>query len=480
MKKILLLLLLCFVNLTFSQAKKFDYKKYSFPNKTNELSLFLKENIKKKELKKVTFNQGINNVVLSFYLNERLEIFEIDVDTKNFTLNRKLENLLSKFPLEKLNIPKPSPGKKYSLQIIEKEGRKNVFNCSTKIIEESPVNCATCDQYKQFNDKNSCFIREVKNHIYNNIDFELIKNQSKKTDSLLFISFSVNPKGKLIYKKNKKDTEQISSEVKRVFTLFSTNLEPASFHQKAKSTKHSTFIYFDKKNRNNTDNKFLKYSNPNPGNKLSKYISDNLSKELLNCAELNDINKNLKVYFEISPKRELLNIRTNARNKLLENKIINLLRHYPIREFNIKDAHRLNSYSLIVLQYINANPTVSCSTNVSFYRAPIFPGCETSKNNQDSKKCFNEKISSHVNKNFNINASKNLNLKPGIKKIYATFVFDKLSLKLRSIKVKSPHPKLEEETKRVLNSMPRLTNPFISNSKPANVRYTLPIVFLLE
>jgi hypothetical protein len=468
------------VNSAFSQDKKFNYQANTSPSVNNKLSIYLQNNFSKKELKKVSYNHAQNNIILSFYLNEKLEVFDIDVSTKNLEIDKKLEDIFTKFPIQELNINTPSPSKKYSLQIISKDGRKSIFNCSTKIIEERGPNCKSCDTIKQFNDRKLCFAQTIQNHFYKTLNFALIKGEAKEKDSLIFISYFINTKGKLIYKKNKKDTQKTISEIKRSLNLFPEIINPAQFNNSPKKSKKSVYIYFDQKEKNISKNRFLSYSKPNSENKLSKYFYENLDSELLVNAELNEYNSDLKVHFEISPKRKLINLRTNSRSKFLENSILELLNKYPIRELNIADPHRLNSYSLIVLQHIEGKTLINCSTHISFMRTPVFRGCEHVKNNRESKKCFSEKIQKHVNHNFNVNISKDLNLKPGIVRIFGMFKIDKLNLKVKDIKVKSPHPELDKETERVLNSIPRLVSPLFSNSQPYDVRYSLPIVFAID
>lgn len=112
------------MNSAFSQDKKFNYQANTSPSVNNKLSIFLQNNFSKKELKKVSYNHAQNNIILSFYLNEKLEVFDIDVSTKNPEIDKKLEDVFIKFPIQELNINTPSPSKKYSLQIISKVGKK--------------------------------------------------------------------------------------------------------------------------------------------------------------------------------------------------------------------------------------------------------------------------------------------------------------------------------------------------------------------
>ena len=55
---------------------------------------------------------------------------------------------------------------------------------------------------------------------------------------------------------------------------------------------------------------------------------------------------------------------------------------------------------------------------------PIFPGCESMKNNDQRKKCMSEKVSKLVNKKFNTELGSDLGLS-GINRIFVSFKIDK-------------------------------------------------------
>ena len=108
-------------------------------------------------------------------------------------------------------------------------------------------------------------------------------------------------------------------------------------------------------------------------------------------------------------------------------------------------------------------------------QVPVFPGCEDVT---DQKACMIEKITKHVNSNFNINLSKNLGLEPGKKRVYVQFKIDKTG-KIVDVKARGPHTDLEEEAMRVVNSLPAM-QPGEQNDKKVAVKYTLPISLIVE
>ena len=106
-------------------------------------------------------------------------------------------------------------------------------------------------------------------------------------------------------------------------------------------------------------------------------------------------------------------------------------------------------------------------------QAPIFPGCE-GLNKEESKLCFTKKITQFVNKNFNTDLAREINL-TGKQRIFVQFVIDKDG-KVTNIKTKAPHIRLEKEALKVINKLPQM-KPGMQQLKPVKVRYTLPIVF---
>ncbi|MDV7186020.1 M56 family metallopeptidase [Lutibacter sp. TH_r2] len=103
---------------------------------------------------------------------------------------------------------------------------------------------------------------------------------------------------------------------------------------------------------------------------------------------------------------------------------------------------------------------------------PVFPGCE---DNSDTKKCFQEKVTTHVSSNFNSKLADNLGLEPGLTRIFVMFTIQKDGI-IGEIKARAPHKVLQEEAVRVINSLPKM-QPGKHQGKAVNVKYALPIAF---
>jgi len=108
---------------------------------------------------------------------------------------------------------------------------------------------------------------------------------------------------------------------------------------------------------------------------------------------------------------------------------------------------------------------------------PIYPGCESKKNNADRKKCMSEKITKFVNKQFNTGLANDLGLE-GRQKISVQFKIDSKG-NVVGIQSKAKHPKLQSEAARVINKLPSMT-PGMQRGKPVGVIYALPIIFQVQ
>ena len=108
---------------------------------------------------------------------------------------------------------------------------------------------------------------------------------------------------------------------------------------------------------------------------------------------------------------------------------------------------------------------------------PIFPGCESFNENDERKKCMSSKISEFVNKEFNTGLGAELDLS-GTNLVLVMFVVNKEGL-VEQIQTRAPHPKLEEEARRVIGELPRM-KPGMQRGKAVPVSYTIPIRFKVQ
>ncbi len=109
-------------------------------------------------------------------------------------------------------------------------------------------------------------------------------------------------------------------------------------------------------------------------------------------------------------------------------------------------------------------------------RVPIYPDC-TGTVNEELKKCMSEKIMKFVQKEFNIETTKNLGL-VGKHRISVQFKINKNG-NVTNVRARAPHPTLELEAMRVINKLPKM-KPGEQDGKTVAVLYSLPILFKIE
>ncbi|WGD33618.1 energy transducer TonB [Olleya sp. YS] len=107
---------------------------------------------------------------------------------------------------------------------------------------------------------------------------------------------------------------------------------------------------------------------------------------------------------------------------------------------------------------------------------PVYEGCQDLANNDEKKKCFDESISKHVSKKFNRDLVDNLDLNPGLVRMFAIFKVDEKGYVV-DVRARAPHPELQEETLRVMRLIPKMHAPGTQRGKPVVVTYALPITF---
>jgi len=128
-------------------------------------------------------------------------------------------------------------------------------------------------------------------------------------------------------------------------------------------------------------------------------------------------------------------------------------------------------------------------------QVPVHPNCK-GLTNSENKKCFDKMMQKHIIKNFNTDVAnciekkmvyneetkkeelKCIGLNPGKKRLYVQFKIDSKG-DIVNVKVRAPHPALDEEARRVMRKYPKMS-PGLQRGKPVGVHYTVPITFLLE
>jgi len=90
---------------------------------------------------------------------------------------------------------------------------------------------------------------------------------------------------------------------------------------------------------------------------------------------------------------------------------------------------------------------------------------------------MSKKISKFVQKKFNTELASDLGLS-GRQKISVIFKIDKNG-NITGVRSRAPHPRLEKEAARVINSLPKM-KPGKQRGKAVIVPYSLPIIFQVQ
>lgn len=109
---------------------------------------------------------------------------------------------------------------------------------------------------------------------------------------------------------------------------------------------------------------------------------------------------------------------------------------------------------------------------------PVTTDCNPKWEKEKLRKCFQNSITTHVNRKFNIDLASNLGLAPKIHKIITTFIIDKTG-EIVNVHSEGSHSILNNEAARVISILPKM-KPGMKDGKVVNVKYTLPIQFKVE
>ena len=478
MRKIILLTLLFICNTINAQDISWEMKARGHnPNPKNELSKYFKKEISKKHLKKAVFQRGKNNIILSFNINNEKKPYRINIPVfGSLELRKEIKEAFKKYPLEKLNLESLDPKNRYSLQIITKKGKKNIFNCSTNIIVETPPICKNCEDLNNFEDLEKCLNIEVKKHFYKTFD----TSQISENELNIYIKYKTNKKGEISILRRKKPLKYFE-EIKNSLSSFPIIENKSTFNGTVNQPEYSLSIAYKKENDfvyEDSNHKFIAYSKPTTDNDFSKYLSEKLSEETINKANLNRINNSLVLNFELDRKWVPFNITSNSRSQGLETEIINAFKNYPIEKLNIANKEKFNRYNLQILSFTDSKTIIKTSNNISFLRAPVFPGCETSKSIKELRKCFSRGVQRHFAKKFDADLPNRLGLSSGRKKILIMFKINREG-EIDNLLVKAPHVTIKNEVIKVMKQLPKV-EPAVHIGKNVNIKYSIPFSLIIE
>lgn len=230
-------------------------------------------------------------------------------------------------------------------------------------------------------------------------------------------------------------------------------------------------------------------------NEISKFIAKNFNADMAKDLGLEG-KQRISVIFKIDTKGNVVGVKARAANQRLEEEAKRVVGMLPTMNPGKHNGKTVTvPYSLPIIFQVNAksaeqNEVVEVTeindfddlkyTEVPFSvidQVPVFPGCEDIIDQKGLRKCMVDSISKFVQKKFNTNLAKEENL-VGRQRISVIFKIDKEG-NITNVRSRAPHPKLEAEAKRVINSLPKMT-PGKHKGEAVVVPYSLPIVFQVD
>ncbi|MFD0932409.1 energy transducer TonB [Psychroflexus salinarum] len=227
--------------------------------------------------------------------------------------------------------------------------------------------------------------------------------------------------------------------------------------------------------------------------KISQFVNENFDVNLAEDLGLTGVNR-VYVQFKIDETGKITNVAARAPHPDLQAEGERVISKLPEMQPGKQKGKKVGVlYSLPVTFQIGENNTnknmeksplteikenkVSYSGDVPFAvveNVPVFPGCEGLASNKERKECMSKNISQFVNQNFNTSLTKGLGL-TGTIRVYAQFKIDKTG-EVVNVRTRAPHPKLDDEAKRVVSLLPK-TQPGKHEGEKVGVLYAIPITF---
>lgn len=145
------------------------------------------------------------------------------------------------------------------------------------------------------------------------------------------------------------------------------------------------------------------------------------------------------------------------------------------------DNNQITPTVMTIVEDVDVDDARNLEIEVPFSKldqSPMFEACQSITGKSEQQKCFSDQVTRHIVTSFNTKLGKDLSLVKGVKRINVMFRIDKDGL-VYDVKARAPHPDLETEAIRVINSLPKIT-PAMHEGKTVNVTYALPIIFKIN
>ncbi len=172
---------------------------------------------------------------------------------------------------------------------------------------------------------------------------------------------------------------------------------------------------------------------------------------------------------------ESLISKIESRDNLTSDQKLQLVNSLQEIEDKMLGSSRFEDKKVIEVQGYGSKSSTADVPFAVIEEVPAFAGCEGLKTNEERKDCTSEKIKNYIQKEFNTQIGKDLLEEGVVARIIVQFKIDETG-SIRDIRARGPVPELEEEAKRVVNSIPQMT-PGKQGGQAVGVVYSLPIAF---
>lgn len=270
LKKIVLIVLIfqfpnCFAQLDKSKTSETEsFQSIYKPSPNSALSQFLIKHIGVHSLNKVKFDTKHKSkekiITLTFQVNKDIKPYKILVYTGDFELNKKIAEAFKKYPIKKLGLNSTNQLGTCKVQLFSKEKNKTIINASTVAVYFTPPIFKNCLDVNNISQLNSCFYKELKNHILQNFSLGIFnEKQRKKMKNIKFVlSFSIDKEGRIynIFEDefkfesyannpmNYRNPKKINEELRRVLKLLGNVAKPAMRNGNPTTYNYDTFYTF--------------------------------------------------------------------------------------------------------------------------------------------------------------------------------------------------------------------------------------------
>ncbi|SDW42001.1 hypothetical protein SAMN05444411_101680 [Lutibacter oricola] len=494
MKNILTFLFICSITFSFGQVDKESalnnvdkWDTYTNPGTDNYFYNHFKKYLTSEIISKEKLSKSKKKIYVEFNLVDGI-VGNIETNASNKFLKTKIKYAFNKLDFNKVSIKKNSAFHKFSLQLIENVNNSGVLKCSSVVLHETPPICINCDKHIDLKSYNQCIKKKLLQYLTANIDSAKFANLNLKKEEQ-YVPFAVlgnNKSGVNAYRgieiklnfdnngkvstSNNAENNALKNEINTILNGYNYGqILPATFNNKPVG--YSYKLYTSEKRL--LESWLYKTS---PSNNLSKYFKERIPQSLIDKEEIDDFRSSVRISFSLDKKGRMESISSTAKNEELNEQLIKVFKKYPVEKLNIPTPiHKLSTYSFTVIVANDFKNSIECSNYISNMLVPIAKGCEKSKSFTSLKKCLQDAITSHVNRNFNSNLARELKLSPGVKRIYVMFKINHKA-EIVDVKARAPHKKLTAEAIRVVKTI-EIVAPAYHMGNVVGIKYSLPIAF---